>query len=158
MYKSKFLLLVILVFLIACEEKSPQLYPADGDSITLSQLQGKVLLINYWAEWCKPCREEIPELNAFSRENPDKVMVYAVNFDGISGAALREQADNIGIEFPLLERDPRDLFGVSPSGVLPETLVIDQHGEFRQVLLGPQTTEKLEMLLSSFNEEVHYSD
>ena len=59
----------------------------------LAQPDGEWLFINYWAEWCKPCIEEIPQLNAFHRGQAGKARVVMVNFDGASGAALQEQAD-----------------------------------------------------------------
>ena len=151
-------LLAIFLFCAACADREPSLQGLDGTNTRLSQLEGKLVLINYWAEWCKPCRQEIPELNAFAANNPDRVALYGVNFDGIVGEELKQQASNMGIGFPVLAADPRGYFDIAPSGVLPETLVIDQRGEVQQVLLGPQSEEKLEILLASFTEEVHYNN
>ncbi len=159
MKNFKALLSVTLLLIVSCSAKEvPSLHVVDGTSIELSQLAGKVVLINYWAEWCGPCREEVPIMNAFERANADKVAIFAVNFDGVAGGELIAQAKKIGIAFRLLSVDPRDIFGVAPSGVLPETLVIDQRGNFQKVLLGPQTKQQLEMLLASFTEEVHYNN
>ena len=68
-------------------------------------------------------------------------------------AALKQQAAALGIDFPVLLDDPRQHFNVKPSGVLPETLVIDADGNYRQVLLGPQTEEKLAALLKQLSIE-----
>lgn len=140
-----------LLTLTACAERTPSYPVVGGGELRFEELHGKVVLINYWAEWCKPCREEIPELNAFQKSHGDQVQLLAVNFDGVSGEPLQQQAEALGIEFPVLAADPRQQFAVKPSGVLPETLVIDREGNFRQVLLGPQTEEKLSAVLAQFS-------
>lgn len=144
---KQIIILLLTGLLGACGEPGPALHLAAGGSVDLADLRGKVVLINYWAEWCQPCREEIPELNAFALQQADKVAIYAVNFDGVTGEQLQQQAQALGIAFPLLGRDPRELFAVKPSGVLPETLVLDRQGQFKQVLLGPQTAQTLEAVV-----------
>ena len=109
----------------------------------LAQSRGEWLVINYWAEWCKPCLEEIPELNAFAREHADKARVLMVNYDGVTGAALAEQAKALGIETELLEIDPAARFAQARPTVLPATLLIAPDGTHRKTLLGPQTVASL---------------
>lgn len=155
MKHSAIRLLTILLLLAAtgCSDREKGYALLDGGRIDFDQLHGKVVLINYWAEWCKPCREEIPELNEFQRSHSDRVQLLAVNYDGVTGEALQQQAAALAIDFPVLLDDPRQQFGVKPSGVLPETLVIDAAGNYRQVLLGPQTEEKLAALLKQLSME-----
>jgi len=97
------------------------------------------VFINYWAEWCAPCREEIPELNDFAAAHAQRVRVLSVNFDGVTGEQLSAQIAGLGIAFPTLLTDPRAALGVPPPQGLPETLVIDPQGRLNQVLRGPQT-------------------
>jgi thiol-disulfide isomerase/thioredoxin len=110
----------------------------------LAQPDGEWLFINYWAEWCKPCIEEIPQLNAFHREQAGKARVVMVNFDGVSGAALQEQARALGIETTIFEGEPSARFGFRKPEVLPSTYVIGPDGKTRQTLIGPQTTATLQ--------------
>jgi thiol-disulfide isomerase/thioredoxin len=114
----------------------------------LAQPAGEWLFVNYWAEWCKPCTEEIPELNAFHREQAGKARVVMVNFDGVSGTALQEQAKALGIETALFEGDAATRFGFEKPQVLPSTYVIGPDGTLRQTLLGPQTTVTLAAAMS----------
>lgn len=143
---KKTILLLSCLLLAACSGNEPGFSLLDG-GIAHFKKSEKLVLINYWAEWCSPCREEIPEFNKFARENADSVLVYAVNFDGIEGDDLRRQVADMGIEFHVLLQDPRLLWSVEFSGVLPETLVIDQEGKFQQRLIGPQKMSDLEALL-----------
>ena len=114
-----------------------------GDSHSFKNDQGKYTLINYWAIWCTPCREEIPELNKLAEEYADQLTVLAVNFDGEQGEELLAQVEKLGIEFPSLQSDPRAIWSLKPASVLPETLVIDSEGVLLHRLIGPQTLESL---------------
>ena len=153
-------ILCVLALILACSSdeqpvsNGPSYGLLDGGEIRLSELQGKVVFINYWAEWCSPCREEIPELNALHGELAEQVVVLGVNFDGFLGNDLQQQVTKMGIEFPQLVDDPREHLDVAPSGVLPETLVIDRRGEFQQVLLGPQSLKSLRRVVASMPEEM----
>ncbi|HEX4881185.1 MAG TPA: TlpA disulfide reductase family protein [Porticoccaceae bacterium] len=114
-----------------------------GGELALESLRGRWVFINYWAEWCAPCREEIPELNAFAAAHPDRVRMLSVNFDGVIGEPLSGQLAALGITFPTLLADPRTALGVPPAQGLPETLVIDPEGRLHRVLQGPQTRATL---------------
>ena len=144
-----FLLLLGLTLLGGCGAKSPHYELLAGGYVNFEELRGKVVLINYWAEWCRPCRVEIPELNHFAQRYPDSVRVLSVNFDGVTGEDLLEQVQALGIEFDTLLQDPRDNLAVPASGGLPETIVLNRRGEVQQVLLGPQTKQSLEAILDS---------
>ena len=144
-----FCLLLSLALLSGCGVETSRYDLLDGGSVSLDELQGKVVLINYWAEWCRPCRIEIPELNAFAEQHPGRVRVFSVNFDGVAGEALRRQVEALGIEFDTLLQDPRADLAVAASGGLPETIVLNPKGEVQDVLFGPQTRQSLETILTA---------
>ena len=97
--------------------------------------------VNYWAEWCKPCIKEIPELNAL--DTRDGYRVLGVNFDGETGAELDAQVAKLKVAFPTLAFDPAERYDLAAPAVLPTTLVIAPGGTLHTVLVGPQTTETL---------------
>ena len=132
-------LMLALCVLAGCGRDVPVPVAAD----LLAQTRGEWLLLNYWAEWCKPCLEEIPQLNAFAAQNAARARVVMVNFDGATGAALRAQADRLGIEVPLFEGDAAGRLGIAMPQVLPTTLVIAPDGRLRATLIGPQTVASL---------------
>lgn len=140
-------LLLALVFLtpaLAGCSKAPELALADGTSRSWDELQGRWLIINYWAEWCAPCRKEIPELNELHADGADAgVVVLGVNFDGLRGESLSKLVAEMDIRFPVLVDDPGPRWERSPPSVLPSTLIIDPQGELNDVLIGPQTYESL---------------
>ena len=101
--------------------------------------QGHWRVVNYWAVWCAPCREEIPELNRLHQRTD--LMVYAVNYDGKQGAELASQVATMNIEFTILAQDPGPALGVERPRVLPTTLLVNPAGEVTDTLVGPQTEE-----------------
>ncbi len=136
----KQLLLIFSFFaLIACQPAPP----SANSELSADQHLGKWLFINYWAQWCAPCKKEIPEFNEFAKQHKESVSVFAVNYDGIEGQQLREQAIELNIEFFILPRDPAAQLGYSRPIVLPTTIVIDPQGRIRNTLVGPQTEESL---------------
>jgi thiol-disulfide isomerase/thioredoxin len=129
-------LLPLLLLLAACDPGGKP-----GNSLRLDELQGQWVVINYWAVWCKPCAQEIPELNTLA-ELPG-VTVLGVNFDGAGGEELEQQLRQLDIRFPTLEVDPAVELGVARPVVLPTSLVIDPSGKLRETLVGPQTLQSL---------------
>jgi len=110
-------------------------------SITQS---GRWKVVNFWAIWCKPCREEIPELRRLDER--EDVSVLGVNFDGKQGNDLATDVASLGITFQNIE-DPSEVLGVPRPTVLPTTLVITPSGELVATLIGPQTIESLEAVI-----------
>ena len=140
--KSMAKIVLLCLVLAGCSSDSP-VSLVGGDSHSFKNDQGKYTLINYWAIWCTPCREEIPELNKLAEEYADQLTVLAVNFDGEQGEELLAQVEKLGIEFPSLQSDPRAIWSLKPVSVLPETLIIDSEGVLLHRLIGPQTFESL---------------
>lgn len=102
---------------------------------------GQWTFVNYWAEWCKPCIQEIPELNELHAE--DGYQVLGVNFDGATGEDLEAQLAQLNVQFPTLPDDPAARLGIERPQVLPTTVIIKPDGAVLQVLIGPQTRETL---------------
>ncbi len=102
---------------------------------------GQWVYINYWAEWCHPCLEEIPELNDFDAQY-DNVRVVGVNFDGVTGEDLQALIDKFDIRFPVID-DPVPTLGFQRPTGLPTTFVLDPSGTLHSALEGPQTATSL---------------
>jgi len=113
-----------------------------ADPVDLVQLRGQWVVINYWAQWCKPCIREIPELNKLNRQYR-QVTVLGVNYDGATGQDLDLQLEKLGITFATLPEDPASQLETPRPTVLPTTLILDPQGQLHATLVGPQTLESL---------------
>jgi thiol-disulfide isomerase/thioredoxin len=112
----------------------------NGHKVAAERLDKQWLVLNYWAEWCGPCRTEIPQLNALADQLKDrKIGVFGVNFDNVQGDELKIASEKLGITFTVLAQDPADLFELPHSEVLPVTYIIDNKGKVRDQLMGEQT-------------------
>ena len=141
---TRTLLLFALFLLAGAGCSQPEVQLADGSASDWEQWRGKWLVINYWAEWCAPCRKEIPELNELHETGEEAgVVVLGVNYDGLKGEALTSLMQEMNIRFPVLVDDPGPRWRQSPPSVLPSTLIINPQGELEEVLVGPQTFESL---------------
>ena len=106
----------------------------DGSDTTLASFQGQVAVVNLWAMWCAPCREEMPTLAALQRAyDPAEVVVEAINVDGDPAqegparAFLNEHAPLVFYREPGF-RLPFELPG---AGAMPQTVLIDREGRIR---------------------------
>jgi len=107
---------------------------------------GNWRVINYWAIWCTPCREEIPELNRLDQLTD--ITVLGVNFDGKEGAELEQHIAEMAIAFAVLDTDPSGSVSAQRPQVLPTTLLIDPQGQLQKTLVGPQTEEAIVAILT----------
>jgi len=125
-----------------------------GQPVMAAQMQGQWLVINYWAEWCSPCRAEVAQLNALAEQYRDRgVQVVGVNFDGLQGDELARASAALGIRFGVLARDPAERLRLPPGEVLPVTYIVDAQGRLRERLLGEQTAVGLTARLRALRGE-----
>ena len=136
----------VLLLLVGCERFDFDY--ADGTSGRFADWSGRWVVINYWAEWCAPCRYEIPELNELAVDSSADVLVVGVNYDGIAGEDLTRLIERMGIEFAVLLVDPQSHFAYDRPSVLPTTVLIDPDGRVKETLVGPQTRDSLEARMS----------
>jgi peroxiredoxin len=107
-----------------------------GETVSLDSLKGKVLLLNFWASWCTPCQEELPEFQKFHQKYQDRgFSVVGINIDKKQAKAAKF-VERFGLTFPV-GLDPesatiREYKGRS----MPISYLLDQQGVIRQVFFG----------------------
>src|SRR5712671_854316 len=127
----------------------------DGKSVRLSSLRGRVVLLNFWATWCLPCRAEIPEFNALQRDLESKgLSVVGVSVSPVDTSdSIRSFQKDIKQDYTVL-RGPETIgsqFGNGPG--LPVTYLLDREGRIRQKFNGPQTRESFEAAIKPVLDE-----
>lgn len=138
------MLLLVCITLAACGGE--QWTDQQGNSYQSSDLDGRWLVVNYWAEWCAPCREELPELNALDKA-ADNIQVIGIHFDAYQGAELLELSQRMDIQFPVLGHDFAAVYALPMPQVLPTTYIIDPAGKLAHTLQGPQDEAGLRALM-----------
>ena len=122
----------------------------DGDWVTLNELKGKVVLLNFWGTWCGPCRREIPAfINLTEKYKKDGLEIVGITLTSGSPTNIRSFADKWGINYRLLT----DIEGNETQTVtalysqatgqritgIPTTFIIDREGFIRQRYVGPRS-------------------
>ncbi|MFZ0736349.1 MAG: TlpA disulfide reductase family protein [Candidatus Acidiferrales bacterium] len=108
----------------------------DGDIISTASLKGKVVIVNFWATWCPPCREEIPNLVKLQNDYKDQLQIIGISEDEVPEDVLKNFARSIHINYPIvmnsteLEKD----FGGVPA--LPTSFIVNKDGGVVQKHVG----------------------
>jgi cytochrome c biogenesis protein CcmG/thiol:disulfide interchange protein DsbE len=109
-----------------------------GPKVTLADLRGKPAVINFWASWCDPCREEAPEVARLSRSLHGRGAVVGIDYTDQEDSA-RSFLQKYGWRFPVLS-DPNGVYGARYGfSALPTTIVLDSKGGIAATLRGPQS-------------------
>ncbi|MEM0945570.1 MAG: TlpA disulfide reductase family protein [Pseudomonadota bacterium] len=116
-------------------------YDAEGTAMTVADLSGKVVVLNFWATWCPPCREEMPSIDRLAGYlETDDITVMAVSTDRGAEAGMvriREFFEEIAVENLAIYRDPQSQLARDAGAFgLPITVVLDRQGREIARLIG----------------------
>lgn len=122
-----------------------------GKPQPFSQWRGKVLVVNFWASWCPPCREEMPSLNQFQQQYQAKgVQVVGISAENLE--AMRNFEQEIKVDYPLLAGDVEAMSLAQSLGndrsILPYTVIIDKSGKIAQIVFGKVEKSALEKVVT----------
>jgi peroxiredoxin len=116
--------------------------------VRLSDLRGKVVFLNFWATWCKPCKEEMPSMEILHRNfEKDGLVVLAVSIDRVTTTKdIPPFIKSMNLSFPvLIDSWGKTDMPYKRMGV-PETFIIDQQGVIREIVIGPRDWTRLDSL------------
>lgn len=159
----RLLTLVLLVFspasVLQAQTKAPELKLKDlnGRTVRLSDYRGKVVLINFWATWCPPCRAEMPDLIKIQREHrKDGLQIIGITYPPERKTRVRRFASSLKVNYPIAlgTREIKDRF--SSDETLPLTVVINRDGKVTEIISGillrQEFEEKIKPLLTKETE------
>ncbi|OQW31519.1 MAG: thiol-disulfide oxidoreductase ResA [Nitrospira sp. SG-bin1] len=108
-----------------------------GNAMSLSQLRGKVVLLNFWATWCGPCRVEMPAMEQLYRTLPRREFeILAVSTDPQGAAVTRPFQREMGFTFPILHDSEYRVGLTYGARTIPVTFMVDRRGIVRQKIFG----------------------
>jgi len=114
----------------------------------LSDFRGKVVFLNFWATWCKPCREEMPSMEILNKNfEKDGLVILAVSIDRVTTTKdIPPFVKGMNLTFPvLIDSWGKTDMPYKRMGV-PETFIIDQQGVIREIVIGPRDWTRLDSL------------
>jgi len=125
-----------------------------GNTIALSDLEGKVIFLNFWATWCSPCRVEIPDFVESYKENKDKGLeILGVSVDRAGTKSLLGFVEEFKINYPVALATPKIVNDYQPGRFIPVTIIIDKKGKIRHKHIGPMDKKTLEKYFFKLIEE-----
>lgn len=158
-----FFVVMCSCLLLACSKGSEGseavFHDLAGNTVQLSKLKGKWVIVNYWASWCHNCADEMPELNSFYKHNTDKnVVMYGVNVDDPSPDDLKEAVQQLNVEFPVLVEDPLNAWNLDSVEGVPMTFIIGPDGKVAKTILGTNSEESLTATLHDLQKDAATSN
>lgn len=124
----------------------------DGKPLKLSDLRGQVVLLNFWATWCVPCRSEIPGLNEMQRDLASRGFKVLGVSTSDSADLIRDYQREVKQDYTVATGDDA-VAARYAVGVLPTTFIIDREGRIRQKVIGEKTRAEFEALVKPLLEE-----
>lgn len=151
-----FLLISVVSVSAACAPKNHPAAPdfklkdLKGNEISLSDYEGKVLFLNFWATWCGPCRAEIPDfIEVYDEYRNQGLEILGVSVDSIRPEKVLQFVEKSEINYPVAMYTDDIINDYRPGRMVPTTIIIDKMGRLRHKQIG---TMSKEMVLHFFKE------
>ncbi len=148
--------IIILLSLTGCNKKAPDNKPvtpeaitkgesiapdfslanANGGTIKLSDFKGKVVILDFWATWCPPCRKGIPDLIELKNQYGDKIAIIGISVDTDSKEEVVPFIQKMGINYPIAYSSPEVVQSFGGIDAIPTSFVVDKEGKIVDMHVG----------------------
>ena len=113
-----------------------------GETISLAALRGQTVIVNFWASWCGPCRQEIPEFSRFAHDHPE-ITVLGLAVESGEAREVSSSARRLGIDYPVALADSATVRAYDISA-FPTTIVVGPDGQVQHVQVGAMSYAQLQ--------------
>jgi len=118
----------------------------EGETVSMADFEGKVVLVNFWATWCGPCRVEIPDFVELMKEkDTSKFAIVGITVQSGSAEQIQQFASNMGMNYPVLHGENNVIMGLAQEygnvRSIPTTFLIDKDGTIQKSYVGPRSAE-----------------
>ena len=142
-------ILLLLLSLSAYATPTFTLVDTAGSRHRLADYQGKWVIVNYWATWCPPCLEEVPDLvNLYDQRKDKDVMVFGVVFEFKNVGEVEKFVDDMLMSYPIVLGNERVVAEIGPAEILPTTYIFNPRGELVKTRRGLITRQYIEDLIA----------
>ena len=121
---------------------------SNGKTHSLAQYKGKWVLVNFWATWCPPCLEEIPDLNALHENKKNNLVVLGIAMDYSDPKTVLEFADQMMVSYPVILGDRKIAAQIGTISGLPTTYLYDPSGKMVAYNVGALTKQAVERYIA----------
>ncbi|MCR4396844.1 MAG: TlpA family protein disulfide reductase [Candidatus Saccharicenans sp.] len=167
-----FIMIALLALNPACKKETaggnPRLAPAssaqaapdfrvtslDGQELGLTSLKGKIILVNFWATWCPPCRAEIPDfIEAYSELKDRGLEILGFSVDDLPEADLKAFVNKAGMNYPIALVGQEIVAAFKPGQYIPTSIFIDRNGRLRYKHVGRLSKDDLVKIFEALERE-----
>ena len=151
MLRLRTLFVLLLLFAVAIEATAQQRAPTlsfkdiNGKTIRLSDFKGNVVLLNFWATWCTPCRAEIPDLVKIQRRYRARgLRILGITYPPEQTSEVRSFMRELKINYPVIIGSKENKQTFTRSEILPLTVIIDRQGKIRGLIEGVMYSDEFD--------------